>query len=207
MTDTQKPLTLAEEQLVSDGIDKALADPLPENPEPEDLIFLTSSGAKIRPEVTDENLIQKIFTQFPEPDPPIVMIRQGTKEYPEENRQDPTFIEQMLRANAMRGEAMLKLYLLRSVTILELPEGVEDFADDPGAPWVEEYEAIGFVMPPTRTARRLEWSRFVLFPRASDLSKLQKRSHLLSGVTEEDIAEELKRFPNPGGSDTADSVA
>jgi len=199
VSDLQKPLTLEEEQAIADGVDRALADATPENPKPDDLIFKTSTGAMVRPEVVDELIVQKIYAQFPEPDPPIVMIKQGSKTYPQENREDPTYQMSILRALVLRGEAMLKLYMLRFSTILELPDGVEEYNDSDDAAWIEEYEAYGFILPKTKTARHLEWMRFHIYPRSSDMTRLQERAGLLAGVTEEDVAEELARFQNSGG--------
>ena len=207
MTDQQKPLTSEEEQFVADGIDSILDDPISENPTPDDLIFVKSNGAKIRPEVTYENIIKRIFAQFPEPDPPIVMIKDGSREYPQENRDDPGYIDKRMRMLILQGEAMLKMYILRFATILERPEGVAEYDDSDDAEWIEEYEAYGFTLPKTKTARHLEWMIFHIFPRTSDLTKLQKRCHILSGVTEEDIARELKGFRDPSGRPITESMA
>lgn len=207
MTDDQKPITAEEEQEIAEGIERALEDPLPANPTPDDLIFITSTGAKIRPEVADENIVNKIFSQFPDPDPPIITIKDGAREYEQENRDDPVYREKRLRALIMQGEAMLRVYILRCATILVLPEGVSEYDDSNDADWIEEYEALGFTLPDSKTARRIEWLRFCIFPRTDDLRKLQKRSQLLSGVTEEDIEEELKRFRDPSGRPITESLA
>jgi hypothetical protein len=203
---TEKPITSKEEQDIADGIDRALADPLPEEPTPQDLIFVTSTGAKIQPEPTDENVVRKIFAEFPEPDPPIITVKDGSREYDQENRDDPTYLDARIRTLTLRGEAMLKVYMLRCATILELPEGVKPFSHAKNAPWVEEYEAYGFSLPETKTARKLEWLRMKIFPRSDDLQKLQDRSNLLSGVREEDIAETLASFRDSSGRPVTDAV-
>ncbi len=207
MSDRVRPLTTEEEQAVADGIDRALDDPLPENPTSDDLIFVTSTGAKIRPEVAQEHIVSRIFAQFPLPDPPVIMIKQGSKEYPQENRDDPAYIEKRMRMMVLQGEAMLRVYILRCATILELPEGVTEYDGSDNAEWIEEFEAFGFTLPETKTARRIEWLIFNIFPRTPDLAKLQDRCRILSGVTEEDIARELEGFRDSSGRSIAEQLA
>jgi len=200
---TDKPLSLEEDKELSAALDKAS-----ESMEqlPDDFTFVTSTGAVIEAIEPPDNIMQRVLAQFPERDPPIVTITQGSKTWKEPNANDPDYVRKRRRRMVLLGEAVLKVNMFRGMVILELPKDQPKYEDD--TEWIEEYEAIGLDVPgkEQKTARYLEWLRYRILPSAMDMEGLRKAGNRLEGIKEEDVEAAMATFLPPSGRDADSGV-
>jgi len=177
-----------------DEITERVANALEEEQKELSFIFRTSTGAIVEALETPTNLAQRIWAQFPEPKPPMIKRKDGSREWMEPNFNSPSFIAAQDERTIAVGEAMLKLQMLKAMKIHQLPEGVPPYEEDDT--WEEELEAIGLSVPSKKqkTARYLEWLRYRIIPTSGDLSRLQMLGTRRSGVSEEEIDAAIDRF-------------
>ena len=198
-----KPLSLEEDKELSAALDKAS-----ESMEqlPDDFTFVTSTGAVIEAIEPPDNIMQRVLAQFPERDPPIVTITQGSKTWKEPNANDPDYVRKRRRRMVLLGEAVLKVNMFKGMVILELPKDQSKYEDD--TEWIEEYEAIGLDVPgkEQKTARYLEWLRYRILPSAMDMEGLRKAGSRLEGISEEDIEAAAAKFLPSSGRDADSGV-
>ena len=149
--------------------------------------FLTlTSGAIVIAKPMPELLMQSLSKKFPRPKPPIIDVNDEAsgKAWKEENPNDPNYIQSVVDWDSKFGEAMLDLFLARSLKIKEAPQGAVPFEDDS---WVEELEFLGITVPTSRINRYIMWIKAFIAPTSSDLNKIQVACLKLSGASEEDI--------------------
>jgi len=156
-----------------------------------------SNGARVLCKALPNSMLSRIWTQFPEPKPPMVEIESGGKRWKEPNPDDPEYIAALRERTLNISEAVQRLTLLRGVEVVGLPEDIKPFEEDDD--WLEELAWLGVVVPTSPAARYVEWLRYRVITTADDYEKIQSMCNRLSGVTEEDIAEAEKLFPDLRG--------
>jgi hypothetical protein len=199
----EKPLTAEEEKEIGAALDSA-SESMKQLPD--DFTYVTSSGAVIEAIMPPGNMMHRVLSQFPDPEPPMVEIKSGGKKWMEANVNDPVYITKRRRRMVLLGEAMMKLNMFKGMRIVQLPKGVPPYEEDDT--WVEEYEAIGIEAPAESemSARYIEWLRYRILPSSVDMDELRKASNRLQGIKEEDIEADMAQFLNPGGRDPDQGV-
>jgi len=173
-------------------------------PDAEDMTFMTSTGVLVRALPLMDNMIQRIYAQLPEPDPPVVETTQGSKTIRVVNDSDPTYKRQLMQWTMQVSEALMKLSLLKGMEILELPPDIVPYEDDDE--WEDELSAFGLKPPEGKAARYLEWVRYRILPQQADTDKLQERATMLAGISKEELEAEISRFRRILGGDADPKV-
>jgi hypothetical protein len=158
------------------------------------ITIVTSAGAEVRAKQIPDNLMRTLWKQYPEPKPPVVTIERGGKKWTEPNVDDPAYAEAQKEHLLSMGEAIFNITLLKATEIVRYPEDVKPFAEDED--WIEEAEAMGFMIPTGRTGRYLLWMRMRIFPQLRDIESLQEACAKLSGISQEEIDSAVDRFRN-----------
>ena len=164
------------------------------------------SGAVVEAKPVPDMVLQALFSQYPEPKPPILETEVRGKMIREANASDPDYLTAVEVRDKVLSDAMLNLTLLRGIKVLQLPSDVSPYDKDDE--WEEELSDLGIEIPTKKTLRRLLWLRYRVAISTSDLVKLQEEGMRLSGVSEEEIQAAMQRFQRERerDSDTASSA-
>ena len=145
-------------------------------------------------------VLQSLFSQYPEPKPPILETEVRGKMIREANLSDPDYLAAVETRDKVLSDAMLNLTLLRGLKVLQLPSDVSPYDEDDE--WEEQLSDLGIQIPTKKTLRRLLWIRYRVAISTSDLVKLQEESMRLSGVSETEIQAAMQRFQRERERDT-----
>ena len=164
------------------------------------------SGAVVEAKPVPDMVLQALFSQYPEPKPPILATEVRGKMIREANASDPDYLAAVEVRDRVLSDAMLNLTLLRGIKVLQLPPDVSPYDEDDE--WEEELSDLGIEIPTKKTLRRLLWLRYRVAISTTDLVKLQEESMRLSGVSEEEIQAAMQRFQRERerNTDTASSA-
>lgn len=179
------------EQAVSQAVDAVTS-----VPEEDSTTLVLSSGAVVRVKRISERLIQRVWMQFERPKPPMVKIEQGGKTWMEPNYDDPVYADEERRYQLQLIEAMKRIFLLRGMEIVKLPEGQPPYEED--TTWESELEAIGLDVPESGPLRYLEWLYYRIAPLDDDALRVQEAINKLAGVSQEDIDAAMASFRRDG---------
>lgn len=158
------------------------------------------SGAVVEAKPVPDMVLQALFSQYPEPKPPILETEVRGKVIREANLNDPDYLTAVETRDKVLSDAMLNLTLLRGLKVLQLPPDVFEYEND--NEWEEELSDLGIEIPTKKTLRRLLWLRYRVAISTTDLVKLQEESMRLSGVSEEEIQAAMQRFQREREQDT-----
>ncbi len=146
-------------------------------------------------------LLNRIYSQYPDPSPPMVEIElpSGGKRM-EPNPNDPDYLERLERHRLQVARKVLDVVLLRGLEVLSIPPHVPPLEE---SGWVEEISYLtGAEVPPSGPGRKLAWLEAFIFLGAEDYRTVQTECLLLSGVPlEEAVMAAEDRFQRPGGGD------
>ena len=163
-----------------------------EGQEVERSVLTLVSGAIVEAKPVPDMVLQALFSQSPEPKPPILETEVRGKMIREANLDDPDYLAAVEARDKVLSDAMLNLTLLRGLKVLQLPPDVVAYDEDDE--WEEELSDLGIEIPTKKTLRRLLWLRYRVAISTTDLVKLQEESMRLSGVSEEEIQAAMQRF-------------
>jgi len=163
-----------------------------EGQEAEKSVLTLVSGAIVEAKPVPDMVLQALFSQYPEPKPPILETDVRGKMIREANLSDPDYLTAVEERDKVLSDAMLNLTLLRGIKVLQLPSDVVAYEEDDE--WEEELSDLGIEIPTKKTLRRLLWLRYRVAISTNDLVKLQEESMRLSGVSEEEVAAAIARF-------------
>lgn len=181
------------EELVGKVLDK-------EGQEANKSVLTLVSGAVVEAKPVPDMVLQALFSQYPEPKPPILETEVRGKMIREANLDDPDYLVAVDARDKVLSDAMLNLTLLRGMKVLQLPPDVFPYDEDDE--WNEELSDLGIEIPTKKTLRRLLWLRYRVAISTTDLVKLQEESMRLSGVSEEEIQAAMLRFQREREQDT-----
>ena len=161
--------------------------------EEDDVEFVTSSGVHVRGLAIPPHVIQRLWEAYPEVKPPTIPHTDGDLSWNEPNFDDPEYIAADEQRVIKLAEAFRKLYILKGMEILRLPEGMPTFNED--KEWLEEYSELGLSTDfPTRSSRYIEWVHYRVLPLERDMEKLQNIATKIMSVSEEDVESAESRF-------------
>jgi len=163
-----------------------------EGQEADKSVLTLVSGAVVEAKPVPDMILQALFSQYPEPKPPILETEVRGKMIREANLSDPNYLAEVEARDKVLSDAMLNLTLLRGLKVLQLPLDVVAYDED--EEWEEELSDLGIEIPTKKTLRRLLWLRYRVAISTTDLVKLQEESMRLSGVSEEEIQAAMQRF-------------
>ena len=178
-------MSRAADELVGKVLDK-------EGQETNKSVLTLVSGAIVEAKPVPDMVLQALFSQYPEPKPPILETEVRGKMIREANASDPDYLAAVEVRDKVLSDAMLNLTLLRGIKVLQLPSDVVAYEED--GEWEEELSDLGIEIPTKKTLRRLLWLRYRVAISTSDLVKLQEEGMRLSGVSEEEIQAAMLRF-------------
>jgi len=169
-------------------------------------VITLASGAVVEARPVPDMVLQSLFLQYPEPQPPILETEVRGKMIREANMSDPDYLAAVAKRNGVLSDAVLNLTLLRGLKILQLPPDLPEYGEDDS--WVEELSDLGIEIPEKKTLRKLLWMRYYVAVSTGDLVKLQQESMRLAGTSEEEIQVAMQRFQRDRGrdADTAPSA-
>lgn len=153
--------------------------------ETKDILVTTSTGAVVKVLETPAHLLQRVWEKYPEPKVPQQTIKEGDREWVEDNPDDPDYLAAVEARTLNVYSASSNIILLKGIEVVSLPEGVSDFDHDKA--WIEEYEVMMLDIPESRAARYLEWIRYRVAPRIDDLAAIQDAESKALGVTKEAV--------------------
>ena len=171
-----------------------------EGQETDKFVLTLVSGAVVEAKPVPDMVLQALFSQYPEPKPPILKTEVRGKMIREANASDPDYLIAVEERDKVLSDAMLNLTLLRGMKVLQLPSDVSPYDEDDE--WNEELSDLGIEIPTKKTLRRLLWLRYRVAISTTDLVKLQEASMRLSGVSEEEIQAAMERFQRERERDT-----
>jgi len=157
-------------------------------------IMTTSSGVVIQVQRVPTRLMSAIYLKYPLPEPPKIPIVEGSKTRYEKNFDDPGYLLGRQGRMAVLAETIGRLYLLRGMKIIKLPEGMPTFEED--TTWEEELDAIGLGLNEgmSRTERYLHWLELRVCPGVEDTMQMQRVANFLEGVTQEGVDQAMALF-------------
>ncbi|HMN10741.1 MAG TPA: hypothetical protein PKD55_00280 [Bellilinea sp.] len=158
-----------------------------------------STGVVLTMKQVSPFLINLLNSKFPDPPVPEVFIE--SKGRTEPNPLDPEYVALRKRTDEARQEAIINLFMGKGTELVNRPETIPAVEDDG---WVEdlldfsgdqdEYERI---MQNPRY-RYVAWVKYVAMGTKQDIELLNSRVLQLMGISAEDVAEEVRKFPgNP----------
>ena len=165
-----------------------------------DSVLILVSGAVVEARPVPDMVLQTLFSQYPEPKPPILETEVRGKMIREANLDDPDYLVAVEVRDKVLSDAMLNLTLLRGLKVLQLPSDVVEYDKDDE--WEEQLSDLGIQIPTKKTLRRLLWLRYRVAISTTDLVKLQEESMRLSGVSEKEIQAAMERFQSEREQDT-----
>jgi len=166
--------------------------------------LILASGAVVEARPVPDMVLQSLFSQYPEPSPPILETEVRGKMIREANLNDPDYLVAVAERDRILSDAVLNLTLLRGLKILQLPLDVSPYEED--NEWEEELSDLGIEIPEKKTLRKLLWLRYRVAISTNDLIQLQQESMRLAGTSEEEIQVAMQRFQRDRGRD-ADSTS
>lgn len=171
-----------------------------EEQEVERSVLTLVSGAVVEARPVPDMVLQALFSQYPEPKPPILETEVRGKVIREANLSDPDYLATVEARDKVLSDAMMNLTLLRGLKVLRLPPDVSPYDEDDE--WNEELSDLGIEIPTKKTLRRLLWLRYRVAISTTDLIILQEESMRLSGVSETEIQAAMQRFQREREQDT-----
>ena len=163
-------------------------------------VLTLASGAVVEARPVPDMILQSLFSQYPEPSPPILETEVRGKMIREANLNDPDYLVAVAERDRILSDAVLNLTLLRGMKILQLPLDVSKYDEDDE--WEEQLSDLGIQIPTKKTLRRLLWIRYRVAISTNDLVQLQQESMRLAGTSEEEIQVAMQRFQRDRGRDT-----
>lgn len=163
-----------------------------EGQEADKSVLTLVSGAVIKAKPVPDMVLQAMFSQYPEPKPPILETEVRGRMIREANLSDPDYLIAVEARNRVLSDAMHNLTLLRGLKILQLPPDVVEYDKDDE--WEKELSDLGVDIPEKETLRRLLWLRYRIVISPNDLVKLQEEGMRLAGTSEEEIQAAMARF-------------
>lgn len=139
-----------------------------------------------------------------EPKPPKVWIEAKGRE--EVNDQDPGYRSAMQRWQGAIVERQYDVVVATGTEIVSVPDDIPSLDDDE---WVERIEAIGITPAAGKTARKIQWVKFIAAPSLKDMQSLLQPLFQRMGVGEQEVAEAVETFrglPGRGADPGADAA-
>ena len=144
-------------------------------------------------------LLRDSIASLKEPKPPMVDIE--SKGRKEENPNDPDYLEALATYQEKRDSMATNGLLAFGIDKIDVPEGMQTIEDDE---WIIEIESFTEIqINRIGKARKVAWLKYVGLTDGSDYEKIIKAITRLSGVSEEDVQDEMSSFRGPE-SGTAD---
>jgi hypothetical protein len=154
--------------------------------------FVTlSSGIVLKTQPVNPYMLRMIELQWPEPQPPIVMIADKGREEP--NPDDPKYIDDHQAWEALKGEAGMNYMLLAGTRVEHVPDGMYGPNDDD---WLEVLDIIGLPLPTSERRRYMAWLRSYALKTAEDYLLAASAVARRTGVAEEDVQASAAAFPS-----------
>lgn len=111
----------------------------------------------------------------------------------EVNESDPAYQDALVMYNALLVERTYEALILTGTTVKSVPDG---FAGPDDTDWQERIEAMGIPVAPTKSARYIQWIKFIAAPDKEDwVDKLLGPLLDLLGTKEADVADAIDAFP------------
>jgi hypothetical protein len=151
-----------------------------------------NNGITVRVKPLPDLLVQRLYTQYDMPEPPMVEVESNGKTWEEKNYNDPAYQDEVTRYTMRIAAGITNLMLLRGFEVLEKPDHIPDYEDDDT--WELELELVGVDIPSDTHRKRLMWREYRLLENSYNMDLVQTRSQKLSGVSEEDIVRAQERF-------------
>ena len=191
-------MSRAADELAGKALDK-------EGQETNKSVLTLVSGAIVEAKPVPDMVLQALFSQYPEPKPPILETDVRGKMIREANLSDPDYLVAVEARTKILSDALHNLTLLRGLKVLQLPPDVIEYDKDDE--WEEELSDLGIEIPTKKTLRRLLWLRYRVAISINDLVILHEESMRLSGTSEEEIAAAIARFQREREQDTDQASA
>jgi len=184
----QKDITKEESNEIQEAVEATVT----ETDTVDDTVLTTSTGFKVKALAVPSYMTRILYAQFPEPDPPKIKKKDGSRTILIENTNDPTYVEATQRRIIKLAEGMFRLNLLKGVEVLDIPKGNKPFEKDTG--WTEDLELVGITIPDSEKERYILWLRTVVFPTTEDVRALSNACAAAEGIRPEEVQAELERF-------------
>jgi len=154
--------------------------------------FVTlSTGIVLRTLEVNPYMLRMIELQWPEPQPPIVMIEDKGRAEP--NPDDPQYLDDHTAWEALKGEAGMNYMLLAGTRVESIPAGMYGPGDDG---WLDVLDLIGLPTDfSSETRRYMAWLRSYALATATDYLLAASAVARRTGVAEEDVQASLVAFP------------
>lgn len=167
--------------------------------------FITvSTGVKFRLKRPALFAVQAVEKQMEPQRPAIPVVFVEAKGRQEENPLDPAYLAAMTRFQSAVVERQYDAVLATGTVVESVPDGVPSQDDET---WVEMLDAIGITVAAGKTARYLQWVKYVAAPSGHDLQLLLPALLKLLGATEDEVAEAVDTFRGGPERDTDPPVS
>lgn len=161
-----------------------------------------STGVVVKPEAVPTIYIQRLYSKYPEPKPPVIEVMVGDPPRPrkEENPNDPFYLKRVEEHNMLMSQKILGLVLMFGLKIVNVPPDLEGID---GTDWSDALAAIGEEIPPKGAVRKLAWLETVAIKTGDDFTKVIQAGMRKSQITPEEVETAQDSFRNLGGRDAA----
>lgn len=160
-----------------------------------------STGVILRMKPVSPFMLNLLAHKYPEPEVPSVFIE--SKGRYELNPLDPDYVRLKEERDQARQQAAIDLYVGKGTELVRGPDDlpglddeswVQDLADlaDPGDLVEEEVKRI----EQNPRYRYVAWVKYVAIGNRQDLEDLSRRVMRVMGVAAEDVADEVRKFPD-----------
>ena len=177
-------------KLIDPETEAAVAESQDEPTRPDPTLIELSTGVVLRAKSVPTSLFADLVARFPSPKPPTVFIPEKGRE--EENPDDPRYLESVREQQARLAQAMSDAVILLGTSVEFMPDGFQAQSD---SDWQDEIRLLGYDLHSKR-AVYLAWVKFVAAPRPEDYQAIWRAVGRLTGVTESDTADAVRRFSN-----------
>jgi len=173
--------------------DRIVSEVLDAEGQADDVIIRLSTGVELNAKQANPNVLIRIMTKTPRPDPPQVFMKAMGRYM--ENPDDPDYIARVKAWEMDYNAAMLNALIGLGTTLKSKPKSVPAPEDDD---WIEDYKALGLpVVPESRNWRYITWVLFIAAPTDKDMRVIGEKIKNLSGVKEEAV-HAAETFPASG---------
>ena len=149
-----------------------------------------STGVVLCAKQANPNVLIRVMTANPRPQPPIVFMKAMGREM--ENPDDPDYISRVRAWEMSYNNGMLNALIGLGTELVSVPKKFPKPEDDS---WLADYQAMGLpIHPESRAWRYITWVLFKAAPIDADTKLIGERVRVLSGVQEADV-KDAETFP------------
>lgn len=171
--------------------DQVIANAIDGNGKGDDTLITLSTGVVLRAQQANPNILIRVMTANPRPQPPLVFMKAMGREM--ENPDDPDYIKRVQAWEMEYNNGMLNALIGLGTSLVSVPKKFPKHDDDS---WIEEYQMLGLPIHPESPAwRYITWVLFKAAPIDSDTRLIGEKVKALSGVKEADV-QNAETFPN-----------